>query len=126
MGRENTSNDHHRVIFETASGCFVCDGPQSWFKSLGEWVCSKLECGATNRPHNAMCFKKCGGKPSREHMDKQAEAQQKHKALTPGAAPYVPPGKRAAATRPKANAKADSPEAKRIKEQDAKIKTQDE
>ena len=128
MGRENIFNDHHRSVFETASGCMVCDGPQSWYKPLGDWICSKRECGANNRPHNARCFKKCGGLPEPDHIDKQAEAQRAHRGLKPGAAPYVPPGKRAAAAgaKPKAKAKAESPEAKRIREQDARIKKQDD
>ena len=128
MGRESVFNDHHRSVFETASGCLVCDGPQGWYKPLGDWLCTKRECGANNRPHNARCFKKCGGLPEPDHIDKQAEAQRAHRGLKPGAAPYVPPGKRAAAAgaNAKAKAKAESLEAKRIKEQDAKIKKQDD
>ena len=126
MGRESVFNDHHRSVFETASGCLVCDGPQSWYKPLGDWICTKRECGASNRPHNARCFKKCGGLPEPDHIDGQAEAQRAHKGLKPGAAPYIPPGKRAAAAGANAKAKAESPEAKRIREQAAKIKKQDE
>ena len=65
------------------------------YKALGEWPCTKAGCGASNRPWNAFCFKKCGGKPDLPFMRKQADIQQKHdKRPRIGQAPYVPPGKR--------------------------------
>ena len=89
------AKDNKRRLFETPSGCHVCDGPPGIYKALGEWPCAKPGCGASNRPQNAFCFKKCGGKPDLEFMGKQAEVQQKHDQRTKICQPpYVPPGRR--------------------------------
>ena len=79
---KKVTNDHKRAVFETASGCFACDGPLSIFKRLGEWSCDWKGCGGTaNRPNNAYCYKKgCGGLPPLQHGEEQAVAQEKHKA----------------------------------------------
>ena len=91
------TKDHHRVIFETASGCFVCDGPQNAFKPLGKWTCPREGCDTENFAHMAYCHKKgCSGLPKYEFRESQAAIQQKRSDLKAGTAPYVPPSKRGA------------------------------
>ena len=58
-GGKKVYNDHTRSVFETLSGCIVCDGPKSIYKQLGVWSCEWKDCAGTqNRPENAYCREK--------------------------------------------------------------------
>ena len=95
-GDKKTCNDHKREYFESSGVMVPGHRPYS---ALGEWPCDQPDCPATtNRSGRAFCHMfGCNGRPDKKYMEKQSKLQQKwkaEKALTPGAAPYVPPGRR--------------------------------
>ena len=85
--------DNKREIY-VDSGVLV--GGRKAIGDLPNWPCRK--CATSCRAQCGICSATgCKGKPEKPFMDQQAAKQAKwklEKSLTPGAAPYIPPGKR--------------------------------
>ena len=122
MANGSTTNSHKRELYDN-SGVLV--GGRKATCKIENLPC--LLCGTTNGSQYGVCYgKSCKGMPTKQFMDRQADAQIKWKAenaLVPGAAPHVPVGgrrRKAAAASPKAIGNGDL--AKQLKAAEARAK----